>query len=189
MNEQALKNAIKKLPQHTASKELWERIEEELELGNAIAQLPIYSPTEKVWQQIATQLPARRVQMKRRWLSIAAGFAVLLMATFLWQNQANKASVLVERNTEMENTALLAADWNTDEDAFEIVENLCKQHPFLCENITFQELQYELTELEEAKSLVLTSMQKYGEQARLIHQVKSIEQERSSVLKQMVKMI
>ncbi|MEM0993888.1 MAG: hypothetical protein AAF847_08730 [Bacteroidota bacterium] len=190
MSEDALKHTIKQLPQYRPSLGLWDKIEGDLELEKAVQQLPTYRPSAAVWDKIEAQLPARRVPMRvRTWLKVAAGLAILLLATFWWQTQQNQATILVENSTEQHQPALLTADWDEDEDAFVKVQALCQQHPFLCENDNFQNLQAELGELEEAKNMVLASMQQYGNQARLVHQVKAIEQERSDVLKEMVEMI
>jgi len=190
MNEHGLKNAIQGLPKYQAPEQLWQGIEEELELQNAITKLSTYSPSQQVWERIEQELPAKRIVMTtRRWMSAAAAIAVLLVATFWWQNGQNRPDIAMEETTVTHQTELLLADWNEDEDAFEKMKTLCTQYPFLCENENFQSLENELVELEEAKEAVASTMQKYGQQARLIHQIKQIEQERSEVLKQMVKMI
>ncbi|MEM9885132.1 MAG: anti-sigma factor [Bacteroidota bacterium] len=190
MSEDALKHTIRKLPLHRPSEQLWNRIEGDLALGQAFAQLPTYRPSDAVWEDIESQLPARRVWMRtRRWMSIAAGVAAILFATLWWQAQQNEAVVSLGSTVETHQSSLLAADWNEDEDAFAVVAQVCEQYPFLCERQNFQSLQTELNELEDAKNMVLVNMQKYGRQARLVHQVKAIEQERSAVLKEIIEMI
>ncbi|MEL6719448.1 MAG: hypothetical protein AAFO82_09730 [Bacteroidota bacterium] len=190
MNEQGLKNTIQNLPQYQAPEQLWQRIETDLELQNVIAKLPTYAPKDQVWTRIEEELPAKRVRLTPRyWMSAAAAVAILVVAVFWWQNQQNQPDIALIESVDTQKVELLLADWNEDEDAFEKMKSLCTQYPFLCTNENFQSLENELEELEEAKSAVTFTIQKYGKQARLVHQIKAIEQERSEVLKQMIAMI
>lgn len=190
MNNQGLKNAIRALPQYHAPEQIWQRVEKDLELQNAITQLPSYSPKAQVWERIEQELPAKRVRLiPQRWMSAAAAIAVLLVAAFWWQNVQSRPDITQIETTEIERSELLLADWNEDEDAFEKMKSLCIQYPYLCKNDNFQNLENELVELEQAKASVTSTMKKYGQQARLIHQIKVIEQERSEVLKEMIAMI
>lgn len=184
-----LKKAIQQLPTYEPSGAVWSRIEADLELHHAVQQLPTYEPSGALWEKIEADLPKKGRRIALVWRSVAAAVLVLVAATFWWQLQSNEASVLVERSEEVQNNIVLAADWNADEADFERVAKLCVQHPFLCETKEVQTLQEELAELEEAKAVLLQQMNKYGKQARLIHQVKNIEQERSEVVRAIVKEI
>ncbi|MEM6699960.1 MAG: hypothetical protein AAF806_05365 [Bacteroidota bacterium] len=190
MNEQELKNAIRALPKYEAPEQVWQGIAGDLELQNAITKLPNYSPKAGVWERIEQELPAKRVRLlPKRWMSAAAAITVLLVATFWWQATQSRPDIVALEGTEIDRSDLLLADWNEDEDAFEMMKSLCERHPFLCENDNFQNLENELMELEEAKIAVSSTMKKYGQQARLVHQIKQIEQERSEVLKEMIAMM
>lgn len=191
MNEQALKNAIQELPTYQPSEQLWQRIESNLEWKDALDTLPTYQPKSDLWERIEQDLPAAKtVQMRvRRWSMAAAAIAAILVTTFWWQTQSNQATIEMQYASASYDSSLFVDDWNEDEDAFMTMEELCKKHPFLCKNQQFQLLKDELVELENAKSDITLAMKKYGKQARLINQIKSIEQDRSDVLKAMVAMI
>jgi len=191
MNEQALKNAIQELSTYQPSEQLWQRIESNLEWKNTLDELPTYQPKADLWERIEQDLPATKtVQMRvSRWSMAAAAIAAILVATFWWQTSSNAATIEMQYASADYDASLLIDDWNEDEDAFTTIEEICKKHPFLCKNQQFQSLKSELTELENAKNDISLAMQKYGKQARLINQIKSIEQDRSDVLKAMVEMI
>ncbi|MEM1328296.1 MAG: hypothetical protein AAGI23_20245 [Bacteroidota bacterium] len=190
MSERYLQQAIRQLPTHAPSHQLWARIEVDLELGEAIQELPTYTPSEDLWSRIEDELPqqAKVRTIGSRWWQAAAAIAILLVATFWWQ-QSSTPQIEILSDEMTENPALLVADWNEDEAAFARISELCAQHPFWCETATVQELKEELEELSTARGAVLQQMQKYGTQARLVHQVKHIEQERSQVLQALVQEI
>lgn len=189
MSETGLKNAIRQLPTYEPNNVLWSRIESDLELNNAVQQLPIYEPNDALWDRIEVNLPTKNRRIHLMWRSVAAAMVLVIAATFLWQFQENKATIAVEQTEEVYNNKLLVADWDADEADFERIHEWCVRHPFLCETEEVKTLQEELAELEEAKALLLQQMNKYGKQARLVHQVKNIEQERSEVVRALVKEI
>jgi hypothetical protein len=192
MNEQNLHKAIQQLPTYAPSDQLWSWIEAELVLGEAVQELPTYAPSDELWSRIENELPqtanVRRLRPIRVLQAAAAAIAILLIVTFWWQQNAAPQEEIIS-SIAVENPALLAADWNEDEAAFARINSLCEQHPFWCETASVQELKAELEELSTAKGAVLQQMQKYGTQARLVHQVKHIEQERSQVLQALVQEI
>lgn len=90
--EYHLKKAIKQLPDYQPNDIVWSSIIAAMEfdtfLEKNVAQLPQYEPNPQVWKNIATQLPVKnRRIISWRWVSIAATFAMLLIALGIYQQQ------------------------------------------------------------------------------------------------------
>ncbi len=192
--EYHLKKAIKQLPDYQPNDTVWSNIiatmEFETFLEKNVAQLPQYEPSITVWENIAAQLPIKnRKTISWRWqLSIAATFAVLLIALVgIYQKQQPKFTL--QNSTEAHLPTLLAADWEEEAVSYALVEDLCRQYPFFCEQEIVQILKTEITALSAAKLEIEQAMAQYGKQAVFIHQMKKIEQSRATALKQLVAML
>lgn len=190
--EYHLKKAIKQLPDYQPNDMVWSSIIAAMEfdtfLEKNVAQLPQYEPNPQVWENIATQLPVKnRRIISWRWVSIAATFAMLLIALGIYQQQQPKFAL--QNNIEEHIPALLVADWDEEAASYALVEDLCKQYPFFCEQEIVQIIKTEITELNIAKLEIEQAMAQYGKQTVFIHQMKKIEQSRATALKQLVAML
>ncbi len=192
--EYYLKNAIKQLPDYQPDTRVWSNIITSMEfdtfLEKNIIQLSHYEPNSTVWDNIATQLPIKnRRTINWRWqLSIAATFAVLLIA-LVSIHQQRQPRFSLQNSTEEHMPTLLMDDWEAAATSYALVEDLCKQYPFFCEQEIVQMLKTEIAELNTAKLEIEQAMAQYGKQAVFIHQMKKIEQSRATALKQLVAML
>ncbi len=192
--EYHLKKAIKQLPDYQPNDIVWSNIVATMELETFleknVTQLPQYEPTPIIWENIATQLPIKnRRTISWRWqIGIAATFAVLLIAAAgIYQRKQPK--FVLQNSTEAHLPAFLVADWDEDTASYALVEDLCQQYPFFCEQEIVQILKTEITELNVAKLEIEQAIAQYGKQAVFIHQMKKIEQSRAAALKQLVAML
>lgn len=201
-NKKTLIEALSSLQEHEPPEELWMGIEEELEQHDQIVPpellktLPMYEPPPSVWDGIAGELipqrPAKVVRLGwQRVLSVAASVALVLVA--YWQLQPEKAlqpeNVSVSFSEETVDPALLARDWQEDEDAFREYLAICEAKKFICEQPEFKKLQDELEELTLAKDELDEVIGAYGAAPELISQIKEIELERTDILKKMMVML
>lgn len=122
------------------------------------------------------------------WLAGAAA-SLAALAWFLQPGTiqgASEASVSFSYGKEIVDDALLARDWQQDEDAFGLLERLCATSSFTCANPDMNTLRTELDELTEARNALEEALGKYGSDADLITQLAEIERQRTTLLKKML---
>lgn len=194
-----LKEAIRQLPAYAPPPSVWGGIEAELEareleqpLREAIAQLPAYQPPEKVWLSIQAGLQPSEARRPRRLrylarASAAAAAAVLLIAAFfLWLDFDGRLAVsYAHTSAPAPATGLYEADWNADETAMGRLIAEFSQDPLAMQSPEHQSLLDEWRELNEARAEVLSFMERYGRDGRLIRQLGEIERERSALAREM----
>ena len=163
-------------------------------LQKAIRQLPTYQPPEFVWEEIKSTLEsgAKPLNIRRLYprIATAAAAILLLMAAFnFWP--ASEASPQVAYSVEEKTTPapLFDIDWNADEDLIDEVVSLFEQSPKAVNASNYQTLQEEFNELNDAKEELEIIMQKYGQDAGAVEQLKEIELERTTVIKEMASLI
>jgi len=69
------------------------------------------------------------------------------------------------------------------------LELLCQQQQFACANSLFKTLQIELKDLDVAKQELVNAIRIYGKDAALIVQLKDLELERTTVIREMYQSI
>lgn len=195
-NRHILQNLLRKLPAYQPPDDVWEGVENALSspaplrLDNL---LPVYNPPDEVWEKIDAALAAPALSKKpaRRMLPWLAGAAASL-AALVWFLQpstiqgASEASVTFSYGKEIVDNALLARDWQQDEDAFGMLERLCATSSFTCTNPDMNTLRTELDELTEARNALEQALGNYGADVDLISQLAEIERQRTTLLKKML---
>lgn len=200
-NKDTLRNALDQLPSYPAPNEIWEQLEAELDreqteqpLQVALRGLPSYDPPNMVWDKIEANLPQTgRTSTLRpiyRWLGVAAAIAALVLFSRPFFNEPSSTSIAyqtsISYSTEVVDAQLLDRNWEDDESAFQEVDRLCKQHPFLCNIQDITDMRSELDELSNAKEALQTALGDYGTDQYLLKQMTKIELERTQLLKKLL---
>jgi len=193
-----LKAALKNLPEYKAPDSIWDKIESEMNeeiaespLSIALKKLPVHKPSEEVWGNIEQNLPAQSPNFTvwRNVLGIAASIA-LAVGFFFWIGNNNpQYDVEYAYAEEILDDRMQFANFETDEEAFEMIEEICSEKSFLCEHTDFKELKLELEELNEAHEELEFAMGEYNTSPELSKELKDIEMERTVVFKRLLAMI
>lgn len=206
LNRHILKAGLQQLPEYAPPPAIWHALEENLDadaaLASGVARLPQYEPPSEIWTQIEAQLatattprlsatPGRRGRFRPVWYAVAASVALLLAAW--WWQQPSGGSVasqgIVAITREVADEQLLQMNSEPEDEAFQLIRNLCRAQAPVCEQPDFKTLKMELDELTEAKSELRQALGSFGDDPELHTQLARIERERSEVLRQMIAMI
>jgi len=186
-NKNTLNVALNKLPDMPVRDEIWRTIEQQLLLQESLQALPKQVPSPTAWENIEQQLDKgnRTIYL---WRSIAA--TILLLGVGLWWSTVSAPSKATFTYTQEKlDLRLVQVDWNTDAVGLEELELLCQQQQFACANSLFKTLQIELKDLESAKQELVNAIRIYGKDAALIVQLKELELERTTVIREMYQSI
>lgn len=190
MNDKVLRQAIQALPTYEPQEWVWEEVQKELDFEKALAtslpQLPQYQPEPAVWSAISEELHSAKVRTLRPILSIAAAIALLVGSVSIWNYYSNQPQVEIFFSTDFSTAFQIEADWNDAEGDFQLAEDLCQQYPYFCALEDVQSIRTELERLKEEKVLVETALSQFGQQPEFILKIKTIEQQRANLLKEMV---
>ena len=183
-NKNTLYTALKKLPDQPVREELWGEIEQRLLLQESLQELPNRIPTSTVWEGIEQQLNKdnRTFYLLRR---IAAAAILIIGFGLGWSTINFPAKATLTYTQEKIDQRLIQVDWHTEVTGLEELETLCQQQEFACANSIFKKLQVELKDLESAKHELVTAINVYGKDAALIVQLKDLEIERTTVIREM----
>lgn len=197
-----LKNALAQMPVYEAPAGLWEAIEVSLETEAAIdekmVQLPVYEPPAMVWQNLEKQLVLAKKpnpMQHNRWLQYAAAavFAGLLAAVSWWVfrlNYSGEPEVAIITTTQQTlDPKILEAVNAPEDDAFLMVQNLCKAQAPVCQQPEFLALKTALDELTAAKASLRQALGQYADDPEMVAQLIDIERERTQLLQALVQMI
>ena len=194
LNKETLTEALQQLPSYEPEEQAWTNILQGLSdvpLKETIAEMQDHDPPDSVWDRIETDLqkPARiRTLFTRGWAA-AAGLAILISAAwFLGQNLdgGTPLEATISYSVEVVDETILQLDWNEDEKDFVVLEDICSQHPFLCNRPDIQALRSELADLTSAKGEIVQVLGPYGTDINLIEKLTDIEMERTKLLKQIL---
>ncbi len=208
-NEQVkLKNALLNLKQYEPFASTWinvndvlnEADEEDKKLKNALQKLKQYEPPAATWLKILQELPALQEPQRRGIvqlfpkirLQIAASvFGAMLMVGayfYVTKTPADGISEVVY-SQEMVDDELLKANAaiNTeDENAFAMIDEICTQRAFVCEQPEVKNLKSTLDELNAAHSELKDAIGNYGTDNDLQQKLQAIDMERTEVLKKIM---
>lgn len=193
LNRNTLEHAIGELPGYVPEQDLWPLIEthldqevQEKQLRLATHQLPLYTPPPLVWENISSELDSKP-KLKRLWLrpvlAAAASIIGILLCVGAWLYFSEDNGVMVVLSTtEMMDVSGFEDDWNEDEAAIAMVVSMVEKVPG---NENLAALKTELEELNEAKSMLTQTMDRYGKDVELIRRLSKIERDRAKIIKQM----
>jgi hypothetical protein len=119
-------------------------------------------------------------------LAIAAAMTGLIFTVFNLLKPNHTEGSSLKYSTEVVDNQLLK---NTSDDAeadYQMVENFCQQQIAACETPAFKTLKSELDELNSARETIKNAIGNYNSDADLMIQLKDIEQQRATILRQIV---
>ena len=123
--------------------------------------------------------------MFNKW-AIAATLIGLIFSVFILLKFKNGEESGFKYSTEIVDNQLLK---NTSDDAesdYKMVENFCQHSITACETPAFKTLKSELDELNAARETIKNAIGNFNSDADLMIQLKEIEQQRATILKQIV---
>ena len=194
LNQNNLKSALGKLPQYEPPDTIWQGIETRLPL----LELPTYDAPDFVWQQIEEQLladekPIKTLKILRGGkfykLAVAASIALLVSIGFWFFKTQNTEQATISISTEVVDNQLLKKDFDNEEQAFTMVKEFCKTALPVCEQPEFKTLKNELDTLNTAREELKNAIGEYAADPDLIAELTKIENERTTVLRQLVEKI
>ena len=198
----------KKLPQYEPPDTVWQNIETRLSLRA----LPTYDAPDVVWQGIEKQLLKGEKPRKKRnilrgtnlrkiknlpkitvanlpKIAIAASVALVVSVGFCFFRTQKTVEQTVTVSTEVVDNQLLKKDFDNEEASFALVEAFCKTAMPVCEQPEFKTLKNELDTLNSARAELKNAIGDYAADADLIAELTKIENERTTVLRQLVEKI
>jgi hypothetical protein len=197
-----LRRAVRGLPEYSPPTDVWLDIEnmlnredrEQRKLQEALSLLPSYEAPPMVWQDIVTALEQKPQQAKVfsiTRLAIAAASVGFIATVGLWWYAMQRPSETLSYSfkTEKIDDAVLNHNQNInseDEQAFEMVNQICAEKTFVCEQPQVQKLRNELDELNKAQTDLKDAIGLYGTDEDLQQQLLHVEQERTEVLKKIM---
>jgi hypothetical protein len=197
-----LRRAIRALPEYSPPTDVWLDIEnmlnhedkEQHKLQNALSLLPHYEAPPMVWQHIEIMLEQKPLQAKVfsiTRLAIAAASLGFIATVGLWWYAVQRPSESLSYSFRVEQVedAVLNRNQNInseDEKAFDMVNQICAEKTFVCEQPEIQKLRNELDELNKAHTDLKDAIGLYGTDTDLQQQLLHVEQERTEILKKIM---
>lgn len=213
LNYKHLREALDALPEYAPPAAVWEALDEALELESVLVKnidrLPVYAPPSEIWTQIEAALPQAAIANSRKssdaiaggnraghrrllapavW-RYAAALALLLTAWWFFGPNTQTETPTIVTTQESVDEQLLGANAEGEDEAFQLVQELCRTQTPVCEQPEFKTLKTELEELTDAKTELREALGSYGDDPELHAQLARIERERSELLRQMMSMI
>jgi hypothetical protein len=200
-----LKNALLNLKQYEPNASVWIAVnatleaaaEEDVKLKNALQKLKQYEPPTATWMKIMQELPEPKrrgiVQMfpKIRLQMAASILGIMLMvgAYFYVTKTPPDGVSEVVYSQEMVDDEILKANVaiNTeDENAFAMIDEICTQRAFVCEQPEVKNLKSTLDELNAAHAELKDAIGNYGTDSDLQQKLQAVDMERTEVLKKIM---
>ena len=192
-NRVTLEEGLRHLPQHYPDASSWNSIEMALSqdelIQKSLPDLPSYDAPPLIWEGIESNLrPAKLVSI--HWRYAAAACLIFALASFavlkIWNTSPDNVSYAFSETVgKMSNKSLGAQD--EDEIAFAQVLQLFEDNEMLRQSTAYQDALSEWEELQQAKQELQTISAEYNLQdAQLMRQLRSIENQRTAVLNSLV---
>lgn len=208
LNKDILEKSLQKLPAFEPNERVWNSIDLELtaeendaDLQISLSSLREYNPSDSVWEKIDLELEneedkiheEKSTTFKIRYIARWAAAAVVLILAgsyWIWNVPGEgQDSVSISFSEETVPAGFLEVDWETDEEAFSIITEFCKNENITCQQPDFKIMTAELEELNAAREELKYAMDNYGNDPELIAQLTEIEHVRTDLLKKLVKRI
>lgn len=196
--------ALAKLPQHEPPIYVWKNVENTLQLAdneatklkNALQNLKQHEPPTATWTKIMQDLPAKSgkiVQLfPRVRLQIAASVigVMLMFGTYFYitKNSSDSVSAIAFSQETMDDELLKAnAATNTeDENTFAMMDEICLQRTFVCEQLEVKSLKSSLDELNAAHAELKQAIGNFSTDTDLQQKLQAVDMERTAVLKKIM---
>lgn len=191
LNKKTLQEGLGKLPSYAAPEGIWDRITDLLSSDQmyreALQQLPAYEAPAEAWQGVyrRLQLP-RKSRLVYSGLSAAASIAFMMVMAWMLRSREPFQQITLSYGTEFMQIPV-TADPELPEDEAMIEDLLANfdQTAFLGEDPEVIALRKEYTELKAANELLRSLIGQYGADPSLEHQLKSLEFQRSDLVKEL----
>lgn len=186
------------LNQYAPPSFIWDNLEKQLELDkNAqntegpIFELKVIDNVSETFKASETSAKPIKKQGLLRQLNVqkwamAAAVAGMIFTIFSVLKPKNTEGVDFKYSTEVVDNQLIKNDWNDGEADYKMVEDFCQHQITACETPAFKTLKQELDELNAAREDIKKAIGDFNSNADLMLQLKDIEQQRTTVLKQIV---
>jgi len=199
-NKNILRDALLQLPEHDAPEMLWPKLEADLHLQAVIASniplLPEHQPPDWVWGNLDAQIhsakppSSKKPLLARMWPIWAAAASICFLICAVWllkpYGSEGRDEISIRYSEEKADAVLLALAREPEDEAFQLVEEICRQPAPVCKDPEFIQLKAELNELTSAKSELREAMGLYETNPELNEQLTRIERERSALLRRMM---
>ena len=192
-----LRNTLDNLPEFSPDDKIWERIDDQLnfqeQLKVACRNLPVYEPRENIWQNIENKLGTRKTvklfPVVMRYLSIAAGIAVILVVS-LTVTRGNREKITKTVEIAELNFAIKPNDSDkTTDQAVSFIDAQCKSSSYLCEVPEFHQKQQQLDEVNNELKKVNKVMETLGDSQSLVQTKTKLENIKAQLIKDLVKQV
>ncbi|MEM6320295.1 MAG: hypothetical protein AAF960_21685 [Bacteroidota bacterium] len=181
--QNSLQQGLKKLPVYDPPESVWNNVANSLVLRGGIEGLPEYEPSEKSWGRIEKRLVSAKRKHWQKW-AIAATILIVICGNW-WVNQQLAPSDFTY-STEIVEAKALQINWETDQTVLSQIISICEAKKGICTDDEFQDLEFSLQELDEAKNELKVAIATYGVDMELLTQLEKVERERTAVLKEMM---
>ena len=198
-NKNILRDALIRLPGHDAPEMVWPQLEADLHLQAAIDSniplLPEHQPPDSVWASLDVQISSAKLSppklvVARMWPIWAAAASICLLFCAVWfmksSGSEGREEMSIRYSEEKADNVLLAVVREPEDEAFQLLEEICRQPAPVCKDPEFIALKAELDELTSAKSELREAMGLYETDTELNEQLTRIERERSELLRRMM---
>lgn len=191
-----LSRRLTELPDHKPDHGLWKNIEAALDaeddISRKLSEMPVHNPPPSAWEAIEAALPEKPVARPLNRLfylaaSAAAAFLLLIAIPRLIRS-GDKIVVESEIIPGEEHDTGLALN-QEEEDALEVIRNICKTSAPVCQSELFREKMQLYKELSEELRQLETVIGQVGDSPEIIQSVIRIENLKSGTLQELIQLI
>ncbi len=196
--DNTLQEAISRLPEYDPDAGLWERIAAELDsrqaLSGPLKALPEYEPALGSWEGISAQLASAEPPkaVLAGWLRMAASVCLVVVAWAAGRQffrERETISVVYTREKAPEKVPYREAPDQAGQAAYAFIWSRCQQQLAVCQSPQFRELKAQLDELDAQAEKLRRELDRYGENHDLIRAQIKIENLKSEVTKELIRLL